>query len=263
MGALEQKHIRLIGALSSPIIGGWYLSKRGFNLYQLDAGDTLQSLASRYLGDANRWPEIWAMQTPQYQESHDPNNLAVGEQLYMPQAAIDAAKAAGEASGGLGAAPSKFTSGKTLDPGGTDVLVPHGGGGSVTPTPTPATPAKPTPTPSTPPASGGLSTLAKLAIGGIAVAAAGGAVAFGVHHFKKRKSNPRRGRRAHARRRNGNVRGVDVERVRLNRGGYDSRGRYWGVGEPLYSVYVDATGRYTHVRAKSAKEARAKVAGAR
>lgn len=38
-----------------------------------------------------------------------------------------------------------------------------------------------------------------------------------------------------------------VERVRLNRQGYDSRGRYYGVGEKLYRVTVlDAT---SHVRA--------------
>lgn len=36
-------------------------------------------------------------------------------------------------------------------------------------------------------------------------------------------------------------------RVKLNRGGYDSRGRYWGLGQPLYMYeLVDERGRYVH-----------------
>lgn len=51
---------------------------------------------------------------------------------------------------------------------------------------------------------------------------------------------------------------LHVERIRLNRGGYDSRGRYYGVGAPLF--HVTGEGSFAdvdeHVRAKSAKEAR-------
>jgi hypothetical protein len=69
---------------------------------------------------------------------------------------------------------------------------------------------------------------------------------------------------------------LSVERVRLDRGGYDSRGRYWGVGTPLYRVTSDEElppgwygskyhSRYQgyideHVRASSARQAREKVA---
>jgi len=51
---------------------------------------------------------------------------------------------------------------------------------------------------------------------------------------------------------------LHVERVRINRQGYDSAGRYYGVGQPLFRVsgegsFADVD---EHVRAKSAKEAR-------
>lgn len=52
---------------------------------------------------------------------------------------------------------------------------------------------------------------------------------------------------------------IRAERVRLDRGGYDRHGRYWGVGEPLYYVYPwDDWGESEYVRAPSAKAARAK-----
>lgn len=56
-----------------------------------------------------------------------------------------------------------------------------------------------------------------------------------------------------------------VERVAINRQGYDRRGRYWGVGTPLYRVErVGEDGEYLRehafVRASSAKVARAVAA---
>lgn len=60
-----------------------------------------------------------------------------------------------------------------------------------------------------------------------------------------------------------------VERIRLNRGGYDRRGRYYGVGQPLYHVTGENTGtEHTSrrlvidelVRAPDARAARQKVA---
>ncbi len=50
-----------------------------------------------------------------------------------------------------------------------------------------------------------------------------------------------------------------VTRIRLNSGGYDSRGRYFGTGAPLFSVMDNETERETEVRASSAKAAREKV----
>lgn len=55
------------------------------------------------------------------------------------------------------------------------------------------------------------------------------------------------------------MRKLSAERVRINRQGYDSRGRYWGVGEPLYRVSSADGDIDMHVRAASAKSAKAKV----
>ena len=54
--------------------------------------------------------------------------------------------------------------------------------------------------------------------------------------------------------------GLRAEHVRINRGGYDSGGRYWGTGEKLYNVYDTDGDFYEHVRASSAAEAKRKLA---
>jgi hypothetical protein len=56
----------------------------------------------------------------------------------------------------------------------------------------------------------------------------------------------------------GTVGKISAERVHLNRGGYDSGGRYFGFGEKLYLVSDDNQMRY--IRAKDAKTARLKFA---
>lgn len=52
-----------------------------------------------------------------------------------------------------------------------------------------------------------------------------------------------------------------TERVRIDRGGYDPSGRYWGTGGPLYRVSGEYGGKDidTHVRAAGSAEARRKV----
>jgi hypothetical protein len=52
---------------------------------------------------------------------------------------------------------------------------------------------------------------------------------------------------------------IYLERVPLNRGGYDRRGRYWGVGAPLYRYYDDVGAIDGYVRAHSREEAKAKA----
>lgn len=49
---------------------------------------------------------------------------------------------------------------------------------------------------------------------------------------------------------------LHVERIRLNQGGYDRRGRYWGIGAPLYRVSSDDGEIDKHVRAPDARAAR-------
>ncbi len=51
----------------------------------------------------------------------------------------------------------------------------------------------------------------------------------------------------------------ETTRLHLNSGGYDRRGRYWGSGEPLFSVYDRQDGHETVVRAPDAKAARAQA----
>lgn len=59
------------------------------------------------------------------------------------------------------------------------------------------------------------------------------------------------------------VRKPRARRVRLDSGGYDNGGAYWGTGEPLYQVY-DADGEFTtFVRAHTRDEAFAKAGVAR
>lgn len=53
--------------------------------------------------------------------------------------------------------------------------------------------------------------------------------------------------------------GIEVVRIRLNKGGYDSSGRYFGVGEPLYWWQEEFGDLAAHVRAKNAAEAREKA----
>lgn len=52
---------------------------------------------------------------------------------------------------------------------------------------------------------------------------------------------------------------IYLERVRLDSGGYDSRGQYWGVGEPLYRYSDDSGAIDGYVRAASRAEAKEKV----
>ena len=51
---------------------------------------------------------------------------------------------------------------------------------------------------------------------------------------------------------------VTLQRVRLNSGGYDSCGCYFGLGMPLYRA-EDALGHCTHVRALDRKGAAARI----
>jgi hypothetical protein len=47
-----------------------------------------------------------------------------------------------------------------------------------------------------------------------------------------------------------------VRRERINQGGYDSTGYYWGTGEPLYRVECEDTGDVHYYRADDREEAK-------
>lgn len=52
---------------------------------------------------------------------------------------------------------------------------------------------------------------------------------------------------------------IAVLRVTLDRGGYDKRGRYFGIGEPLWSFESDDGESHGHIRAKDKAAAKAEV----
>lgn len=52
---------------------------------------------------------------------------------------------------------------------------------------------------------------------------------------------------------------VSLQRVRINQGGYDDTGSYWGVGQPLYR-YSDEDGEIdNYVRAYNREDAKAVI----
>lgn len=54
-----------------------------------------------------------------------------------------------------------------------------------------------------------------------------------------------------------------LQRVRLNQGGYDRTGQYWGIGQPLYwyeSIDSDEIGEHQdHIRADNREHAISKI----
>jgi hypothetical protein len=81
---------------------------------------------------------------------------------------------------------------------------------------------------------------------------------------KKRTTTPTTARkRAPRKARGSSPLRMQTERVKLNRGGYDARGKYWGAGEKLWRVSVIdvATDIYVdeHVRAPTQRDAKSKV----
>lgn len=51
---------------------------------------------------------------------------------------------------------------------------------------------------------------------------------------------------------------VHLARVRINQGGYDSGGAYWGIGQPLFVAWDDEGGE-EYLRADSRDAAKAKI----
>ena len=52
-----------------------------------------------------------------------------------------------------------------------------------------------------------------------------------------------------------------LRRVRLNRGGYDDTGRYWGVGQPLYRYTTDDMDEFRYLRATDRDDAKDAIEG--
>jgi hypothetical protein len=47
---------------------------------------------------------------------------------------------------------------------------------------------------------------------------------------------------------------IYIRKVAINRQGYDSQGRYWGTGKPLFEVSSEGEGPELHLRADSRDE---------
>jgi hypothetical protein len=100
-----RKSVLMIGDVGAS--GGWYVSPHGYNLYHAGAGDSFESLARNYLLSADRWAEIYNLQSLSWRAArkNDPHVLNIGDELFMPPEAVARAKAMGLAAGGLGAYP--------------------------------------------------------------------------------------------------------------------------------------------------------------
>jgi hypothetical protein len=59
------------------------------NVYVVQPGDTVQSIASLYLRDAGRWQDIWNL-NPALQAMRSPDSLVAGDRLTMPDEAVPA-----------------------------------------------------------------------------------------------------------------------------------------------------------------------------
>ena len=203
---------RVIGALSA---AGWYVSPHGYNLYRVQPGDTLELLAQQYLSsvDADTGATmIYDLQSDAWKATRpSTDSVRVGDTLFMPQEAIDRAKALGFASGGGGMPPAADRGVGSIDDlgsGGAGTLAPGAiapiSAGGAPAAPRPATPSAPS-APSSPKVAPSalvskMKSPALLALAGIASVLGIGAIGLAAHHHAKR-SNPRR-RRHHARRAN-------------------------------------------------------------
>jgi hypothetical protein len=181
-----EKSIMLIGSVGAG--GGWYVSPHGYNLYRVGRGDSFESLAGDYLGSADRWSEIYGLQSAGWraQRRNDPHNLTTGDQLFMPSEAIQAARALGlVAGGGAGQPPGLGGSGdgtRAVQTGPGAYTLPEVtvfGSPAVTVLPKPAPPGKmQTPTVGTAPDGGN----AGLLLGGVLAVGAG--VVYAIHRRK-------------------------------------------------------------------------------
>lgn len=188
------KPIRIIGRMMGQLSSaGWYISPHGFNLYRAQPGDTFASLASEYLGDDGKGDAIFQLQSGSWQNSHSSGDLTPGDELFMPQAAIDQAKQLGFAVGGAGMPPASLRGAGSVD------VLGGGGGSNVVVIPEVVVPGNvPKPKPATPTAPSSKKAMPiGLVLGGLAGVGALGAVGYVVAKKHARRANPRRHARRH------------------------------------------------------------------
>ena len=101
------KTITLIGdATGGMRMAGWTTNAAGESVYVVSSGETLWSIAQKWLGSGSRYMEIWNLQPASWRNDSrhkgSPNNLFAGDTLIMPAAAKSAATQLGIVKAGLG-----------------------------------------------------------------------------------------------------------------------------------------------------------------
>ncbi len=80
-----RSEMRLIGQIGD-LNGGWFRDANGDPRYRVVSGDTMSSIAQRFLGSANRAYELWGLQAWKNDPKHkgDISKLFIGDVLAFP-----------------------------------------------------------------------------------------------------------------------------------------------------------------------------------
>ncbi len=86
-----------VGAIGDAWVGGWFRNENDAPRYRVQSGDTVNTLASKYLNGSGRARELWSMQSFTNDARHggDINRLRVGDEMVFPADGVNKAIALG------------------------------------------------------------------------------------------------------------------------------------------------------------------------